>query len=248
MLTNVEAIVVKSIDFLEGDRIITLFTREQGKVAILARGAKKNNSRLNAVTQVFMHGKFIYFRKRNANMGTLNSGECVKHFSAIYADIEKTAYAAYLVELVDRISESDQANVPLFELLLSALEQIAAGKDAEVVVRIFEMKLFQIIGILPQLGSCSVCDGHAELVGFSINRGGLLCKMHLDEASIILQENTIRLLRIFVELDLSQLGEINLRAETRDELRRVTEGFCDQYIGIALKSRGFLELLREFEE
>lgn len=248
MLTSVEAIVVKSMDYAEGGRIITLFSREQGKVAVHARGAKKNNSRLNAVTQVFTHGRFVYFRKNGANMGTLNTGEGVQYFTMIYADLEKTTYAAYLVELTDRISEPDQPNVALYELLLSALEQLAVGKDAEVVARIFEMQLFCISGVLPQLETCTVCDERTELVGFSISRGGLVCKMHLDANCIILQPNTIRLLRTFVQMDLAKLGEINLRDETRNELQRVTEGFYDQYINISLKSRGFLQQLREFEK
>lgn len=248
MLTNVEAIVVKSMDYAEGDRIITLFSREHGKVAVLARGAKKNNSRLNAVTQVFTHGNFIYFRKRTASMGTLNTGEIVQHFAAIYADLEKTSFAAYLVELVERVSESDQPNLWLYELLVGALEQIAAGKDAETVTRIFEMQLFRLMGVLPQLEACSVCGDTAELVGFSVSRGGLVCRLHLDVSSIVLQANTIRLLRTFVTMDLARLGEINLREETRVELRKVTEGFFDQYIDIRLKSRDFLQQLQNFEE
>lgn len=248
MLTNVEAIVVKSIDYAEGDRIITLFSREEGKVAVLARGAKKNKSRFNAVTQVFIHGKFIYFRKSGANLGTLNSGDSVQHFEPIYADLEKTAYAAYLVELTDRILESDQPNICLYELLLNALEQLAAGKDEEIVVRIFEMQLFSVLGITPQLLSCSVCDGHQELVGFSIGHGGLLCRLHLDESSIILQTSTIKLLQTFLVMDLRRLGEINLRDETRAELRRITEGFIDHHLAISLKSRDFLQQLQKFEE
>ncbi len=247
MLHNVEAIVLKAMDYGESDKIITLFTRELGKVAIIVRGARKANSRLNVVTQVFTHGTYIYFRGRNANLGTLNQGEVLQHFATIYSDLDKTAYAAYLVELVERVLESDQTNEVLYDQLLAALEQMAAGKDTEVVARIFEMLLFRILGYLPGLAACAVCSDKRDLVAFSVSRGGLVCSLHLDPTGIVLSANTVKLLRVFAEMDLRRLGEVSLRDETREELRKVTEAFCDQYIDVRLKSRGYLDLLRDFK-
>lgn len=247
MLYKVDAIVLRAMDYGESDKIITLFTREQGKVAVIVRGAHKPNSRLNVVTQVFTHGTYIYFRGRTANLAALNQGEVIQHFATIYSDLDRTAYAAYLVELVERVLESDQANEALYDQLLAALEQMGEGKDPEVVARIFEMVLFRLMGYLPGLAGCAVCASERDLVAFSISRGGLVCSLHLDPTTIVLSAAAVKLLRVFSEMDLRRLGEVSLRPETREELRKVTEAFCDQYIDVRLKSRGYLDLLRDFD-
>lgn len=247
MLMTVEGIVIKAIDYGEGNKIITLFTKNNGKIAILARGAKKTRSRLNILTQVFCYGKYIYFINNQASMGTLNQGDVEKHFDNIYKDITKTSYAAYLVELVDKLTEVKQPNPNLFEQLLSSLEHINAGKEEEIVARIFEMKIFQIFGYNPHLQSCSICKEENDIVAFSIISGGLVCSKHTDDRAIIIQPNTIKLLRIFESMDIRRLGNIDIKQSTKDQLKLITENFFDEYIGIPLKSRNFLEQLKKFE-
>lgn len=62
MLKKQDAIVLKSIDYGETNKIVTLFTKEDGKLAVLAKGAKKPNSRFAAVTQPFVYGSYLYFQ------------------------------------------------------------------------------------------------------------------------------------------------------------------------------------------
>lgn len=249
MLVKAEGIVIKSIDYGEGSKIITLFTRNNGKVSIVAKGAKKTKSRLIALTQVFCYGEYIYYLGNQSSMGTLNQGDVQLNFVDIYDDINKTSYSAYLVELVDKLTTPQEPNQYLFEELLLSLENINSGKDEEIITRIFEMKLFKIFGYRPHIHSCAICKKEDNLYAFSIQNGGLICSDHKNDSTVILlQPNTIKLLRLFEGIDIKRLGNIDVKQSTKSQLKQVMEGFYDEYIGIPLKSRNFLEQLKNFEK
>ncbi|MDQ0876910.1 DNA repair protein RecO [Paenibacillus sp. V4I3] len=67
MLRSVQGIVLRSMDYGEGNKIISLFTPELGKVGVMARGAKKVKSRHAAVTQLFTYGDFVFFTTKGSD-------------------------------------------------------------------------------------------------------------------------------------------------------------------------------------
>lgn len=245
MLYRAEGIVLKSMDYGEGSKIINIYTREFGKVALVAKGAKKTKSRFNIATQIFSYGEYIYYQSKD--LGTLNSVEIEHYFSDIYYDIQKQAYAAYIVELVDKLTEANVTNSFIFDQLLSSIEQINAGKDEEIIAKIFEMKLFIISGYKPELNVCTICGNNHNIAAFSVKHGGLICSNHKEEKAIVLQNNTIKLLKLFTKVDLRNLGSINVKKSTKSQLNLVMDAFYEEYIGIPLKSKKFLKQLIEFE-
>lgn len=245
MVIKTEGIVIKAINYGEGDKILTLYTRTHGKIAVIAKGARKTKSRLNAVTQVFSYGEYVLYLGKQ--MGTLNQGDSVFYFSDIHLDIEKTAYSAYIVELVDKMTDSNEPNPFLFQQLLSALEQINAGKDLEIVTRIFEMKILLEAGYRPTLHSCTVCGSKEELTSFSIRQGGLICNRHKNETAITLQNGTVKLLRMFEAFDISRVGNIDVKSLTKNQLQFIMREFYDEYVGIPLKTRNFLDQIEKLK-
>jgi len=245
VLIKTEGIVIKAINYGEGDKILTLYTRTHGKIAVMAKGVRKTKSRLNAVAQVFSYGEFVLYLGKQ--MGTLTQGDINFRFNDIYLDIEKTAYAAYIVELVDKLMDSNDSNPFLFQQLLSALEQINAGKDLEIIARIFEMKVFLEAGYRPTLHSCALCGEKNDLIAFSIRQGGLICNRHENEPAITLQKGTIKLLRMFEAIDISRLGNIDVKSSTKNQLQFIMREFYDEYVGTPLKARNFLDQIEKLK-
>lgn len=246
MLIKAEGIVIKTMDYGEESKIVTIFTKDHGKISLMARGAKKTRSRISSVTQIFSYGEYIFYPGKQ--MGTLNQGDIQYRFIDILQDIDKTAYAAYLVELVDRLTEKSEPNSFLFTQLLSSLEHINAGKDMEIITRVFEMKMLLISGYRPHLHSCAICGNEEGLNAFSIRHGGLICNQHKEEMAITLQEGTVKLLRLFEGVDIKRLGNINVKESTKSQLQQVMNSFFDEYIGINFKSKNFLNQLKKFSE
>lgn len=248
MIKKVEGIIIRSQDYGEGSKILTLYTKELGKIGIMARGAKKTKSRFSAISQLFSHGYFVLFH--NSGLGNLTSGDVVHAFRNLQLDIVKTAWAAYIVELVDKLTEEKKVDTHLFYLLFVALSLINDGKDPEIVSRIFELQLLQRIGVKPVLGPCVLCNQHHNtIVAFSVREGGVVCERCISSVpnTIILSQATVRLLHLLAGMDIEKLGKVEIKAQTRKQLAAVMRSFMDTYIGITIKSLSFLDQLSLLE-
>ncbi len=247
MLEKLEGIVLRTSDYGETNKIVTMLTREKGKKAAVARGAKKTNSRLSGVTQPFTYGFFLIQGGRG--LGTMQQGEPVNSMRYIREDLIKTAYAAYIVELTDRTTEDGEGGAFLFELLRKSLDYINEGSDAAIVTNIFEMKMLGQVGLRPELSSCAVCGETEGRFGFSIRENGLICHrcFQQDPHYLPLSSAAIRLLRLFYFFDLDRLGNIDVKESTKKELRAAISMYYDEYAGLFLKSRRFLEQIERYE-
>lgn len=248
MLEKLEGVVLRTNDYGETNKIVTMFTREKGKKAAVARGAKKPNSRLSGVTQPFTHGAFLIQGSRG--LGTIQQGEALSSMRYIREDLMKTAYAAYIVEMTDRTTEDGEVNLSLFNLLQKSLEYINKGVDGAIVTNIFEMKMLSQVGLKPELSLCVVCGEAEGKFGFSIRENGLICHRctKQDPHYLPLSPASIRLLRLFYFFDLERLGNIDVKESTKKELRAVISMYYDEYAGLYLKSRRFLEQMERFDQ
>lgn len=246
VLHRVEALVIKSIDYGESGKIVTLFTEGAGKVGVLARGAKKTGSRYAAAAEPFTHGEYVFFRA--AGLGTLNSADIIESHRRIREDLLLSAVAAYLAEMTDRVTVDGEAAPRLYRQLLAALAALEDGKDAQVITHIYEMNILAHAGYMPVLDGCAGCGGAADdAAGFSIALGGLVCRgcAGKDGETLKPGEPVIRLLRLFASVDLSRVGRIDLKAETKETLRRVMRRWMDRHLDIRFRSRHVLEQLEQ---
>jgi DNA repair protein RecO (recombination protein O) len=248
MLQKCEGIVIRSTDYGESNKVVTLYTRELGKVGVMARGAKKPNSRLSAITQLFTHGYFLM--QKGSGLGSLQQGEIISSLRSIREDIFLTAYSSYIVELTDKSTEDRKSNPYLFELLYQTLNYINEGYDPDVLMNIFELKILNVLGLHPILNQCTICGSTDGNFSFSIREGGLLCHRCLDKDPYHLKITpaTVKLLRIFYYFDLNRLGTISIKDETKAELRKIIWTYYDDYSGLHLKTKKFLNSIKQFRQ
>ncbi|MDR7237231.1 DNA repair protein RecO [Neobacillus drentensis] len=246
MLQKCEGIVIRTTDYGETNKIVTLYTREWGKVGAMARGAKKPNSRLSSITQLFTHGYFLI--NRGSGLGSMQQGETATSLRSIGEDIFLTAYASYIVELTDKCTEEKKPNPYHFELLYQTLNYLNEGYDPDILMNIYEMKMLNVLGLNPILNQCSICgntDGHFS---FSIREGGFICHRCLDKDPYHykLSPSAVKLIRLFYYFDLSRLGNISVKAETKAELKNVITSYYEEYSGLHLKTKKFLNSMDKF--
>lgn len=246
MLQKCEGIVIRTIDYGETNKIVTLYTREWGKIGVMARGAKKPNSRLSSITQLFTHGYFLV--QRGTGLGSVQQGEMATSMRSIGEDIFLTAYASYIAELTDRCTEEKNPNPYQFELLYQTLNYLNEGYDPDVLMNIYEMKMLNVLGLYPILDKCSVCGSTSGNFSFSIREGGLICQrcLNKDPYHLKVANATVKLLRLFYHFDLTRLGNIAVKEETKAELKRVITAYYEEYSGLYLKSKKFLNSMDKF--
>ncbi|MFB1050784.1 DNA repair protein RecO [Paraliobacillus sp. JSM ZJ581] len=248
MFEKLEGTILRTQDYGETHKIVTLFTREKGKIACIARGAKKPNSRMASITQPFIHGVFLI--QTGKNLGTMQQGEVILSFRKIREDIVKTAYTSYLAELTEKTLDQQVVESYLYEQFFFSLQAIEANKDSDIIMMMYELKLFKKAGFAPVLSQCVHCERKESTYAFSIQEGGFLCSKckYLDNHAVSLSEKLTKLLQIFSQVDLQQVGNISVKNENKLILKQLIEVYYEQYGSFFLKTKKFLKQMHFFSD
>ena len=177
-----EAIVLRLTDYGEADRIVSLFTLEQGKLQGFARGAKRSRKRFAGALEPFAHLKLQL--QRGTGLATLVSADIVSIFPGIRAELTKIGSAAYACELVERLSPEEEANPRLFRLLYCYLERLDQAPHSPSDRRFFAVNLLKILGYQPELDVRGVSDETARLLARAMRTGRF--------GSIVFEETLLR--------------------------------------------------------
>lgn len=241
MLEKLEAIVMRTKDYGETHKIVTIFSKKRGKLTAIARGANKPKSKMAAITQPFIYGDFlIYINTRG--LSTMQQGDVMYSLRKIREDIVKTAYAAYIVELTEKMLDTLSPNPYIYDQLYFTLKWINNNEDPSIPIMMYELKLYDMGGFAPIVDRCSACGVKAGSFLFSIREGGLLCTQccYLDRDAVSLPDTLARLLYIFSTTGLERVGSINIKEKNKQLLRQLFDAYYDRYGGYYIKSRKFL--------
>lgn len=240
MLTHVDGIVIKTQNYGESHKIITIFSKEMGKFTAICRGANKAKSRLQAIAQPFIKATFLVYVTKG--LSTVQQGETLDSYRSIREDIIKTAYAAYIAELTDKLMEPKQKAAFLYKQLSLTFDWIHQHDDYTIPIIMYELKMFQIGGFAPVVDYCVHCGRKETPYTFSIQEGGLLCPhcTSLDEYAVHLPSALPHILAICKEVGIEQIGNISVKEENKQLLRHILDNYYEQYGGFTLKSKRFL--------
>lgn len=243
MLEKVEGIVLKSQNYGETHKIITVFSKEIGKFTAICRGANRPHSRFTAVTQPFIQAQFLVYLSKG--LSTIQQGDVLQSFRNIREDIVKTAYTAFAVELFDKLTETKDRDIYLYDELVVTLQRLNDEELSVIPIMMLELKLYEKSGFGPIVDKCAHCHGSNFPFVFSIREGGLLCEQckHIDEHAIAIPDAVAKLLPIFLNVSLDRIGNINVKKENQLLLRKIFDVYYDQYGGYYLKSKRFLSQL-----
>jgi DNA repair protein RecO (recombination protein O) len=190
-LYNDRGIVLRTHKLGEADRIVTLLTRDHGKVRAVAKGVRKTKSRFGARLEPPCHVDLLLYEGRELDIVT--QAETVDMFGALRDDFDLLARALSMLEAADHVALEREPNPQLYGMLANALRTLAS-RDAPLVVPAFFLKLLALEGYRPQVEVCVVCGTDDTLVSWSIDEGGLRCGAHRQgsamspEAVTVLQQ------------------------------------------------------------
>ena len=217
-----EGIVLKAIKLGEADRIITFYTRYNGKVRAVAKGIRKTKSRFGGRLEPFTRVDLMLYRGRS--LYTVTSVDIVESFKDVRDHYETLTAAAALAELVDKVTPERERALPVYALLVSGLQALNGGLSTTVVPG-FYVKLLSISGYHPQLRACAGCGSTDNLAGFSAPLGGVICESCLNEEedAVALPVDRIATLNRLLASDLGQPGGLDETIQLSRLLRRYAE-------------------------
>ena len=177
-ILRADAICLRGQDHRESSRLVTLLTREHGRIACIARGARRPRSRFGAALGLFARSRIIYYWRENRTLYTLSDAELVDSHSRLALEPGRFLAAGRMAEFAYRIAPDHQPVEPLFDLLVAsfaALETAEAGFEA--LACSFLLKAASFAGFRPELGRCLVCRRPVSSSDCSFDpaRGGVVC-------------------------------------------------------------------------
>lgn len=230
-----EVVVLRHSDWGEADRLLVLFSREAGKLRAVAKGARKIRSRKAGHLEPFTRVKLMLARGRD--FWIVTQAETVDAYLPLREDLVRTAYAAYVLELLDRFTYEEGENRPLFQLLVDTLGRVSSLPDPFAAVRYYEIRLLDLMGFRPELTFCVRCESEikAEDQFFDAAMGGVLCP-RCGPSVPTARPVSMRALKVMRHYQRSTFQEAT-RAELIPSVRRELESLLNHYLTFLLERR-----------
>ncbi|MBQ3480849.1 MAG: DNA repair protein RecO [Oscillospiraceae bacterium] len=245
MFETTKALVLREVKYKEADRILTLFTADNGKITAKARGALRRNSRTAAATQQLSWSDMTLFF--NKGKWTVNEASVIEAFDGLKGDIAAFALGSYFAECVEALSVEDQKEPELLSLALNSLWALSRGlHDPRKIKAAFELRLMSLSGYLPSVDRCAVCGAERpDEPVFDLLDGRLFCRRCCTRGSAVsLDDRSLEAMRYILSAPPKQIFSFALAGDAL-----VTLGFAAENYLLAQTERSFgtLEYYKQFK-
>jgi len=247
---RVEAIVLRHTDWGEADRLLWLFTREIGKVKVVAKGVRKPRSRKAGHLEPFTRVELLLAYGRDLPIVT--QAEAKETYLELREDLVRVGYASYIIELLDRFTYEEGENFALYRLLSETLSRINMEKDTAFAVRYYEVRLLDLVGFRPQLLHCVNCGEEIQAKDqfFSFEKGGVICpNCGTKEAGVRpVSMPALKILRHFQRSNYAEAQRARLSSAVDRELENLMGQYLTYLLERGLNTPSFLRRVRRTAE
>lgn len=241
-------IVLREVNYKESDKILTVLTRDAGKLTISARGCQRKNSPVAAVSQLLCYSEFTLYEYRGR--WSVREGEVLREFRWVRSDLDKLSLGAWFAELTEALTAEELPAPDILSLLLNALYALEElDRPLALVKGAFELKLMALAGYEPRLDSCAVCGSEPEEPRFHLNQGVLHCpgcRSALGAGiSLPLDAGSLAAMRHVLYGDSRKLFSFRLSPASLEKMGAASEAFV-----LSQLERGFrtLDFYKQLEE
>lgn len=238
MYLTIQAIVLRVTDYNDRDALLTVLSRDHGKLTIKARGLRRKNSPLIAPCQLLAFGEFTLFEYKGQY--TINEAHSLELFQGLRRDLCKLSLGTYFAQCAEVLSQEDLPNPELLSLVLNSLYALDKLQKPEILVKAaFELRAASLAGYTPDLFGCHVC-GSQSPVYFDISGGALLCEKCRHATTGIrmpVAPAVLEAMRYIVYCDGKKLFSFDIGVDSLEQLSGITESYLTTQL-----ERGFSTL------
>jgi DNA repair protein RecO (recombination protein O) len=221
-----DALVIGSMRYSEADRIVTLYTRDRGRLSAVAKGVRRTKSKVGGRLEPFSLVR-VSLHAGRGTLYTVLGVDTVRTFQGVRDELFRMEEGARLLTAVRHLFPGEEASAPAFNLLVRGVARLAEAGDAATasgVVLATRLKLLVLLGYAPGLSRCSRCGSEGPLYGFSPGLGGVLCQPCVETsgtACFALSTGALSTLRVLCENPLSDIKDLELDDRATAEVEQV---------------------------
>jgi len=239
------ALVLRTTDFSETSLIVTLLTREFGKVRGLAKGARRMKGPFESALDLLGLCRIVFLRKSSDSLDLLTEAKLERRFRPFEGKLSNLYAAYYVAELLNELTDDYDPHPELFDAACETLEALSKSSSVPVVLVRFELTALRVLGHLPSFGACGECGNVVEPVGrvaFSQLAGGVLCQQcRVGQKQVVsISAGVIKVLTRFAEAEGDAWRRIELDARTHGELRAVLNHYWTHLLGHPARMQRYL--------
>ena len=239
MFLTIQGLVLRVTNYNDTDSLLTVLTRDRGKMTLKARGLRRKNSPLSAPCQLLTYSEFTVFENRG--YFSTNEGISIEIFAGLRKDLQKLSLGTYFAQVAELVCMEDTPNPELLSLVLNCLYGLSALDLPENQVKaVFEMRVACIAGYMPDLSGCCSCGRNLPDL-FNISQGHLVCRecLNRDNGGIRVPVSTAALaaMRYITQCHEKKLFSFYADDESLEQLTQVTEAYLTMQL-----ERGFSTL------
>ncbi|AGX42108.1 DNA repair protein RecO [Clostridium saccharobutylicum] len=240
-----KAVIIKTQDFKENDKLVWFYTEKLGKITAVVRGAKRSKSKFLALTLPLCYGEYMVYKGKN--LYTLQEGKILNSFQGLLDNLNKLTYSSYLCELIDIACTENEISNELFRNLVTTLYLLSTDAlDYELLIRSFELKLLRSTGYNLTLDNCSICRKKISAANYiSLSYYGGVCDECPKEHGLYISKGAYNALRFLMNISVDKLYRLNLSTEVKAEIEKVTTFLISNNYAKKPKSLEMLKFIKE---
>jgi DNA repair protein RecO (recombination protein O) len=235
------------MEYEEADKIVTIYTKDYGKITAIAKGVRKTKSKFGSSLEILTHSNFLIYKGRNIDI--VSQTEILESFFSTSKEVIKFAFAVNCVEVVNRLTEEREINIGLFNLLKEVLHYLKESNDPKLLTLSFKWQTISILGYRPSLDHCCRCNKSIEdqkEMYFSIKEGGLVCNNCIakdKEGCVKVSLYFNKLVRKILITPLSTISNATIPDKKMKELEKITDLYIAYHSEKSFKTDRFLKTL-----
>lgn len=231
-----EALVIRLADFSESSKVVTLMTRDFGRISALAKGAKRLRSSFESGLDLLSHCRIVFIHKSHGTLDLLTESQLVQRFRPRAGSLPHLYAGYYVAELLSSLVEEHDPHPQLFDMACETLQLLETEESPFMAVTRFELALQSEIGQLPDFYSCTICQKEVPIDQpgrFWVSQGGLICSScgRSEYQASEFAAESLGLLRRLLEEDSNSLRNLTVAPRQKMEIRRLLTAAISHLLG-----------------
>jgi DNA repair protein RecO (recombination protein O) len=230
------AIVIRTVEFSETSLVVTLFTREFGKIGGLAKGARRLKGPFESALDLLGLCRIVFLHKTSDALDLLTEAKLLRRFRPAGRDLAPLYAGYYVAELLDALTEEDDPHPEFFDLADETLQALAAGESVAKWVTRFELGSLRLLGHMPSLDACAECGtpiAPAGRIPFGQFEGGVLCNRCREgkKQIVLVSAGVLKAMAQLANPDRLAWRRMEIDARSMGELRGVMNHYLVNLLG-----------------